>query len=70
MNNAVFWNAPKCGSYKNSVLQLTVAADVVPSLLILFTLMMAIRSSETSVLTIATRRHLPEDGILHVPLSI
>jgi hypothetical protein len=33
---------------------------------ILFTLMMeAIRSSETTVLTRATGRHIPEDGILH-----
>jgi hypothetical protein len=41
-------------------------ADV-PSWLILFTLMLeAIRTSETSVLKRATRRHIPEDGILHV----
>jgi hypothetical protein len=31
--------------------------------------MEAIRSSETSVPTISTRRHIPEDGILHsVPI--
>jgi hypothetical protein len=37
----------------------------VPSLLILFTVMMeAIRSSETSVLTSTTLRHIPEDDIL------
>jgi hypothetical protein len=37
----------------------------VPSPLILFTLMMeTIRSSDTSVLTGATRREIPEEGIL------
>jgi hypothetical protein len=49
-----------------SVLQLIVTAFVIPSSLILFTLMMeAIRYSEASVLRRATRRHVPEDGILH-----
>jgi hypothetical protein len=45
--------------------QLLVTANVVPSSLILFTLMMeAICCSETSVLTRSTRRHIPEDVIL------
>jgi phosphoglycerate-specific signal transduction histidine kinase len=43
-----------------------VIANVVPSSQILVTLMMeAIRSSETSALTRATRRHISEDDILH-----
>jgi hypothetical protein len=50
----------------HSKLQMLVTANVVPSLLTYFTLMMeAIRSSETPVLVQATQHHNPEDSILH-----
>jgi hypothetical protein len=75
MKNAVYWDVTPCGSWENQRFggtcllhhqcELLVTANVVPSSLILFILMMvAIRSSETSVLSRAERRHIQEEGIL------
>jgi hypothetical protein len=82
MKNAVFWDVTPCGSCKNrhfrgtyclyhcSVLWLLVAANVVPSLPILVTLMMVvIHSSQTSVLTRAKWHSIPEDGILCINIQ-
>jgi hypothetical protein len=48
-----------------SILQLLVTAKVRSSLILFILIMEAIHFSETSVLTGATRRNIPDDAIFH-----
>jgi hypothetical protein len=61
MRYFVFCDVAPCGSYKNRRF-----VEISPYHLILFTLIMEAMQSETTVLTRATLRHIPEDAILRV----
>jgi hypothetical protein len=62
IKSVVLWDVTPC----SSVRQLLVTANVVSSSPILVTLMMEeLRTSDTPVLTRATQRNIPEDGILY-----
>jgi hypothetical protein len=63
--NVVLWDVTPCDS--SQLLRLLVTANAVPSSLILDTLMIvALRSSCSSLLTRATRRHIPEDEVFQL----
>jgi hypothetical protein len=75
IKNAIFWDVTPCrscvnrrvgGTYRLHLQGRKIRERRTSSLADFFTLKMeAIRSSETSVHTRSTRRHIPEDGILH-----
>jgi 5-methylcytosine-specific restriction endonuclease McrA len=63
-NNIILWDVTQCGYLRN--VQLLVTAHVIPRSPFLVTLMMKpLLSSETSVHTRATLRHIAENRNLH-----
>jgi hypothetical protein len=71
LKNSIFWDVAPCRScvnwcFRGMYRHLQPPAHSGSSLMYFSTLKMeAIRSSETSVHTRSTRRHAPEDGLLH-----
>jgi hypothetical protein len=57
-------------AFLRSVRQLLVMANVVLSSILFILMMEALSSSQTLVLTRATRRNMPEDGIVHGSASV
>jgi hypothetical protein len=68
MKNALFWDMTPYSSFKNrrfgGIYHLVTANESSQPILVTM-IIEAIRSYETSVLTIATRYHSPEDGNVH-----